>query len=230
MCGRIVQTRIAWEYIDPIGLDVPLLCGIDPDPIGRYNVSPGTSVMTLHQDSDGLRFSPVPWGYAPHWARDKRPPAINARVETAATSRFFRDIWKEGRCVIPADGWYEWVQDTQTKVKQPYYIRRRDGAPLYFAAIGRFETNAGLETRAGDGFVIITSDSDGGMVDIHDRRPVVLTPEVAANWLDPELTPEEAEVIVREHGEPVEAFEWFPVGRKVGNVRNQGPQLIVPLQ
>ena len=74
----------------------------------------------------------------------------------------------------------------------------------------------------GDGFVIITADSDEGMVDIHDRRPIVLSPETAAHWLNPELSPHEAETIVAEKAEPVGAFEWHQVERGVGNVRNEG--------
>lgn len=227
MCGRFAQYRIAWEYLESIGLDVPLLGGVNPEPIGRYNVPPRSNVTLFHQDEDGLRIDLIPWGYAPWWAQGKRPPAINARVETASTSKFFRDIWTTGRCIVPADGWYEWVTDpNDPKAKQPYYIRRKNAAPMYFAAIGQFEHRGGLETRPGNGFVIITADSDAGMLDIHDRRPVVLSAECAAHWLDPELTPAEAEEIVREHGEPVDEFEWYPVGREVGNVRNEGPGLI----
>lgn len=160
-------------------------------------------------------------------AQGKRPPVINARVETTATSKFFRDIWATGRCIVPADGWYEWVADpNDPKAKQPYYIRRKDGQPMYLAAIGQFERRGGLETRAGDGFVIITADSDAGMLDIHDRRPVVLSAECAARWLDPELTPAEATDVVHKHAEPIEMFVWYPVGREVGNVRNEGAQLI----
>lgn len=227
MCGRFAQYRIAWEYLAPIGLDVPLRSGVNPEPIGRYNVPPRSSVALIHQDDDGLRFEPVPWGYAPWWIQGKRQPAINARVETAATSKFFRDIWSTGRCIVPADGWYEWVADpNDPKTKQPFYIRRKDRQPMYFATIGQFERCGGLETRAGDGFVVITADSDAGMLDIHDRRPVVLSAECTAHWLDPELPPKEAEEIAREHAEPVEAFEWYPVRREVGNVRNEGAQLI----
>ncbi|MGP3789405.1 SOS response-associated peptidase family protein [Pseudomonas sp. B392_1p] len=227
MCGRFAQYKIAWEYLDPIGLDVPLLSGVSPEPIGRYNVAPTSKVQIIHQNSDGLLLEPLPWGYAPFWAQGKRPPAINARVETAATSKFFRDIWLSGRCIVPADGWYEWVADPDNpKAKQPYYIRKADGGPLYFAAIGQFDRRGGMETKPGDGFAIITADSDEGMLDIHDRRPVVLSAECAAHWLDPELTPEEAADVVHEHAEPVEMFVWHQVGKEIGNVRNEGPGLI----
>jgi len=226
MCGRFAQYRIAWEYLELIGLQLPLLGGVDPEPIGRYNVAPRSPVRILHWDPDGLRWDLVPWGWEPFWAKGKRPPAINARGETAATGKFFKSIWKDGRCVIPADGWYEWVKDpADPKQKQPYYIHRRDKQPMYFAGIGQFRRD-GSEPHAGDGFVIITADSDQGMVDIHDRRPVVLSPETAANWLDQELATDEAEEIIARHGEPVEVFEWYPVGKAVGNVRNDGMHLL----
>ena len=78
-----------------------------------------------------LRMEPVKWGYAPLWAQGKRPPAINARVETAATSKYFRDIWQTGRAIVPADGWYEWKKDAaDPKIKQPYYITLASGEPI----------------------------------------------------------------------------------------------------
>ena len=86
----------------------------------------------------------------------------------------------------------------------------------------------GLEPGDNDGFVIITAASDTGMVDIHDRRPLVLTPELAREWIEPYLSSERAEEIAREHCVPTEDFEWFPVSAAVGNVRNHGPELINP--
>lgn len=229
MCGRFAQYRIAYEYLDKIGvqLPLPLRGGVDPEPIGRYNVCPQSMVQLLHQDEDGLRMEPVRWGYAPFWAQGKRPPAINARVETAATSKFFRDIWRTGRAIVPADGWYEWKKDpANPKIKQPYLIKLRSDEPLFMAALGQFQRGGRLEPRDGDGFVIITASSDVGMIDIHDRRPVVLSAECAAHWLDPELSPAEAEEIALEHSLGVEEFNWYPVGRAVGNVRNEGTHLI----
>ena len=96
---------------------------------------------------------------------------------------------------------------------------------MYFAGIGQFRRDGG-EPQEGDGFVIITANSDQGMVDIHDRRPVVLSAECAANWLDPELPAVDAEEIIHRHGEPVDVFEWYPVGKAVGNVRHEGLDLL----
>ncbi|MCJ0879771.1 SOS response-associated peptidase family protein, partial [Pseudomonas sp. JI-2] len=184
------QYRIAYEYLDKIAVQLPLPLhgGVNPEPIGRYNVCPQSMVQLLHQEHDGLRMEPVKWGYAPSWTQGKKPPAINARVETAATSRFFRDIWQTGRAIVPADGWYEWKKDAENpKIKQPYYITLRSGEPMFFAALVRFQRGGSLEPRDGDGFVVITSSSAAGMLDIHDRRPLVLSPQYAARWIDPHL-------------------------------------------
>ncbi|MBK3797552.1 hypothetical protein CXF92_18460 [Pseudomonas sp. Choline-3u-10] len=227
MCGRITQYRHAVEYLDALQVDLTLQSGINPEPIGRYNVPPQSKVQLLHQDDDGLRMEPVKWGYAPFWAQGKRPPAINARVETAATSKFFRDVWKTGRAIVPADGWYEWKKDeANPKIKQPYLIKLKTGEPCFLGAIGQFQRGGMAESRDGDGFVIITAGSGAGLLDIHDRRPLVLSSGCAANWLDPELSPDEAEEIAREHCLAVDEFDWYPVPSAVGNVRNDGAHLI----
>ncbi len=227
MCGRFAQYREAYEYLDKLGMQLPLLSGVNPEPIGRYNVPPQSKVQLLHQDEDGLRMEPVKWGYAPFWAQGKRPPAINARVETAATSRFFRDVWKTGRAIVPADGWYEWKKhEVNPKLKQPYLIQLKTGEPCFFATIGKFQRDGALEPKDDDGFVIITSSSGAGMLDIHDRRPLVLSPECAAHWLDPELSPDEAEELAIKHGLSVDEFDWYPVSAAVGNARNEGDHLI----
>nr|WP_313242723.1 SOS response-associated peptidase family protein [Stutzerimonas nitrititolerans] len=99
-------------------------------------------------------------GIRPVLGSGERPPAINSRVETAATSRFFRDIWKTGRAIAPADGWNEWKKHPDDpKTKQPYLIRPRNDEPCFFPAIGRFQRGGVLEPRDGDGLVIITAAS-----------------------------------------------------------------------
>jgi putative SOS response-associated peptidase YedK len=150
----------------------------DHEPINRFNVAPSTPVHILRGAEDGLHIDAVKWGWAPLWATGKRPAPINARVETVASGRFFQTIWPRGRALVPVNGWYEWVKDEQDpKRKQPYFIRLKSQAPMFFAALG--QVHGGLQPDPGDGFVIITDASDQGMVDIHDRRPVVLAPEQA---------------------------------------------------
>lgn len=217
MCGRFVQDRSLADYVDWLG--VRPSGGYDGIPLERFNIAPTAQVSVFQDSGDGLLISAVKWGWQPHWASGQRPPPINARVETVATNRFFKTAWPH-RLLVPATGWYEWVPDpNDAKRKQPYFIRLRSGDPMFFAGIG----------VPGEGFVILTADSMGGMVDIHDRRPIVLAPELAKEWADPDTSPQRAEVMAREMGTGTDAFEWYPVGKAVGNVRNQGPQLVLPL-
>ena len=187
MCGRFTQYQAQVRYLEKLNWQAPLAFEPSDEPIDRYNVAPTTTVQLVHFDADGLRMSSMPWGYAPHWARGKgkRPPAINARLETAVTSKYWRSVWTSGRCVVPADGWYEWVKDpNDPKRKQPYYIKLKSNEPMFYAAIGHFPRGGIGETSEIDGFAIVTSASDQGMVDIHDRMPVVLPPEVDREWLE----------------------------------------------
>ncbi|HBP6769024.1 SOS response-associated peptidase [Pseudomonas aeruginosa] len=223
MCGRLSQYSGLHEFVSVLNLPNMLtnLAGEQPQ---RYNVAPSTQVTTLRLEGDALVAQPIRWGWRPFWARDRAAP-INARVEKVAHGRFFSAAWKH-RALTPVSGWFEWVDEGGTR-KQPYHIQHADGSPILCAAIGQFP---GLDDEPGEqhGFVIITADSAGGMVDIHDRRPVVLSPDLAREWLDPATPPERAEQIALNQGEPSEAFTWYPVSRDVGNVRNQGPQLIEP--
>ncbi|WP_397453716.1 SOS response-associated peptidase family protein [Pseudomonas lurida] len=227
MCGRFVQYEGMAIFIEELSPQIELFSGYDAQPINRYNVAPSTRVQVLHTLEDGLHIDAVKWGWAPFWAKGKRPDPINARVETVTTGKFFKQLWPNGRAIVPSEGWYEWVKDPDDpKKKQPYFIRLKSRRPMFFGALA--QVNHGLEPHEGDGFVIITAASDQGMVDIHDRRPLVLTPEHANEWLDPGMTPSRAEEIAKEPCQRTEEFEWFPVGKAVGNVKNQGPELIEP--
>ena len=225
MCGRFVQYQGVADYLKVLGTDRLVVSGYDDHPIARYNVAPSTQVNILYNQQDDLRIDPVRWGWAPFWAKGKRPDPINARVETVTTGKFFKQLWPDSRALVMADGWYEWVKDPDDpKKKQPFFICLKSQAPMFFAALA--EVHPGLEPHEGDGFVIITAASDQGMVDIHDRRPVVLTPEHAREWLDPSLERERSKQLLLEGCQPTEEFEWYTVGNVVGNVKNQGPELI----
>ncbi|MFU6943030.1 SOS response-associated peptidase [Pseudomonas aeruginosa] len=223
MCGRLSQYTGLHEFVDALSMPNVLvnLVGEQPE---RYNVAPSTQVTTLRLEGDALAAQAIRWGWRPFWARDRAAP-INARAEKVAHGRFFSAAWKH-RALTPVSGWFEWVDGGEGR-KQPFHIQHADCSPILCAAIGQFP---GLDEEPADhhGFVIITADAKGGMVDIHDRRPVVLPPELAREWIDPATTPERAEQIVLHQGEPSESFTWYPVSRDVGNVRNQGPQLIEP--
>jgi putative SOS response-associated peptidase YedK len=228
MCGRFVQYEGMAIYLEELGYQGELFSGYDAQPINRYNVAPSTRVQILRGAEDGLHIDAVKWGWAPFWAKGKRPDPINARVETVATGKFFKELWPNGRALVPSEGWYEWIPDPEDpKKKQPYFIRLKSQAPMFFGALA--QVHPGLEPHEGDGFVIITAASDSGMVDIHDRRPVVFSPEHAREWIEPRLSAARAEEMVKELCRAVDDFEWFVVSKAVGNVRNDEPGLIWPI-
>lgn len=222
MCGRLSQYHGIHDFVDALSMPYPLLNSVGDQPLERYNVAPTTRVAVLRLEKEKLHADLVRWGWRPHWAKERAAP-INARVEKVAHGPFFRAIWPH-RAIVPIDNWFEWVDEGGPK-KQPYLIRRRDGQPSLCAGIGQFSN----QPNEHDGFVIITADSVGGMVDMHDRRPVVWSPELAREWLDPAMPKEQAEQMTLNLGEQLDVFEWFPVNTGVGIVRNQGPEIIRPV-
>jgi putative SOS response-associated peptidase YedK len=230
MCGRFAQVQTRADYLDVLASELEVASGQDNVPIGRYNVAPGTRVILLNQKDGKIYMDPVNWGYGPGWWIEmKRQPVINARVETAATSRMFKPLWNHGRALVMADGWYEWKKDKHdAKVKQPYFIYHESKQPIFFAAIGRYHPDEAVPLDD-SGFVIVTAASDSGLLDIHDRRPVVLPPAAAREWMAPETTPERAEELATGAATPPDDFKWHPVGKSVGNIRNDNAELSKPI-
>ncbi|WP_409264762.1 SOS response-associated peptidase family protein [Pseudomonas sp. KCJK9000] len=228
MCGRYSIYESMDHYLKQLALDLVVINGYDHEPINRFNVAPATRVELIHQVEQGLRVDRVKWGWSPMWAKSKRPAPINARAETVMTGRFFKELWPFSRALAPANGWFEWVSAPgNPRQKQPYYITRVNGEPLYFAALAQVQT--GIEGNERDGFVIITAAADQGLIDVHDRKPLVLTADLAREWLDPATVPARAAQIVASGCSPATDFRWFPVAKAVGNVKNQGADLIEPL-
>lgn len=226
MCGRLAQHRAAEKYLASLGVQATLFGRAPAEQIGRYNVAPHSRVDLLRRVGEGLVWSPERWGWSPSWAKAPVRSDINATREKVAHSAYFRQVWPN-RALLCADGWYEWCPVECQKTKQAYYIRRGDSEPLFIPAIGQFSA-AASEPRADDGFRIITADSQGGMLDIHDRRPVVLDALDARAWLS-DIGPGDADELLQAHAIAVDAFVWHPVGREVGNPRNEGPHLIEPI-
>jgi putative SOS response-associated peptidase YedK len=193
---------------------------------GKYNVAPGTFRPVIHVEAGALFVDDLHWGYRSSWAEasGKIPVAINTRLEKI-TNCYWKPLLTKGRAVVPAAGWYEWTGAKGEK--QPWHIHRADREPMFLAALANFAPDT--QNKTSNGFTIVTADAQGGMVDVHDRRPVVLTQQDAAVWLDPAMSPEQAEHFVRSVALGPESFEWSMVDRAVGNVRNQGPHLVVPI-
>lgn len=225
MCGRYSIYEPMDHYLKELAPTQLVINGYDLWPIERYNVAPATRVEIIRAVDDGLRVGKVRWGWSPAWAKGNRPDPINARRETVMSGQFFKDLWPDGRALAPANGWFEWVKDPRNpKHKQPYFIRPKDRRPMFFAALAQVQDEP--DANPLDGFVVITGPTDGAMLHIHDRRPLVLSPKRAREWLDPALSNTDAQDIVETASRPTDEFEWFKVGNAVGNVNNQGAHLI----
>jgi putative SOS response-associated peptidase YedK len=127
-----------WLTADEADRDI----AYDPEPIGRYNVAPGTKCCCSERDEQ-LHLDPVLWSYAPGWW--DKPPLINARVETAASSRMFKTLWQHGRAICFADGWFEWKKEGDKK--QPYFIHRADGQPILWQRSAALRSNAAMKQK-----------------------------------------------------------------------------------
>lgn len=223
MCGRISQAGDLAEYVETIRW-TPY--SILEDPVGpRYNVPPGTRPLVMHRlgGHGHESLDRIFWGYKP--AGFKHQPVSNARLAKILDgSGFWTPLFKRGRIIVPADGWYEWTGEKANK--QPWYIYPKDGRPIFMAAITAWAP--GYEMDAMHGFAIVTDDSAGGMVDIHDRRPIALTPDDALEWLGPATSEDQAKDILST-ARPESAFIWYQVTRAMGNARYQQPDATAPI-
>ncbi len=205
---------------------------VDGLPPATYNIAPTDpiAVVVERERDGGVRrlLTPMRWGLVPSWAPDDRGAArlINARLETVADKPSFRKAFATRRCLIPADGYYEWrpvaLPNGRTG-KQPYFIHPADGGRLAMAGLYEFwkaPEGSWLVTTA-----IITTAATDRLGDVHDRMPVVVQPGHWDAWLDPGLT-SGAEALV---SVPVADLDFYPVSDAVNRVANDGPQLCAPV-
>jgi putative SOS response-associated peptidase YedK len=227
MCGRYsITTPI--EAIQRI-FDVPERLNLPP----RYNVAPTQDVPVVRLGPDGARhLVQVRWGLVPFWAEDASIGArlINARAETAATKPAFRAAFHKRRCLVVADGFYEWQKPSEKGGrKQPLRIVRADGAPFAFAGLWerwrpkeRGDGSEVLETCT-----ILTTDANETLRPIHDRMPVILDPAAHDTWLDPEAPEAALQACLTPC--PDEALTAYPVSTRVNKVSHDDPEVIAPM-
>lgn len=186
----------------------------------RYNIAPSQRVLIADRDADGARvIRPATWGFRPRWYAAGRRAPINARAETAAEKPMFRGAFRNWRCLVPADGWYEWQAQEQGP-KVPHFFHRPDDAPFWFA---------GLAARDADGeptVAILTTDANAVARAVHARMPVVLADEAAEAWLAPDADRPALQGLLGPV--PDALVERYPIGREVNNPANDGPGLIAP--
>jgi putative SOS response-associated peptidase YedK len=219
MCGRysIVRgdkiLRIVQNFTIPANLRL----------VARYNAAPSQSLPVLANDSNEVQM--FRWGLVPSWAKDVNVgyKMINARAETLAQKPAFRSALKSRRCLVPADGFYEWRKNADG-TKTPMHIRMRYGENFAFAGLWESWRDPGGETRKT--FTIITVPPNELMRTIHDRMPAILPREAYADWLGPS---EERDVLDWLRPFPAELMEAFPVRPLVNSPKNEGPELIQPV-
>jgi putative SOS response-associated peptidase YedK len=222
MCGRYTLRRI-----DLIRAAADATATLPFDEFSerpRYNIAPGQDVPVVRMEEGRRVLSLARWGLIPRWAKETpkvRP--INARAETVETSGMFRDAFGRRRCLIPADGFYEWQAAASKGVKQPYFIRLRDEQPFAFAGLWERwrppESDLEQETCA-----ILTTEPNELMRPIHNRMPVILARRDYATWLNLEAKAEELRLLLR----PFDAREMaaYPISTRVNRPGNDGPELI----
>lgn len=219
MCGRYARFTPAEIYARLF--DAEGAVALAP----RYNVAPSQSVLAARSLAGGRReLVTLRWGLIPFWAKDAKTgySTINARAETVATKPAFRQPFRKRRCLIAADGFYEW-QRTDGR-KQPYYIHLRESEPFAFAGLWEHWEREGETIES---CTIIVTHANTLVAAIHDRMPVILSPEDYDTWLDPELESTGALApLLRPY--PADRMVASPVGVAVNNPRNDGPELLVP--
>lgn len=218
MCGRYTLT--AEQEALAAALEVDRLF-LEHRP--RWNVAPTQEAPVVRVDDQGPRLDPLRWGLVPWWADDPRigNRLINARSETVARQRAFRDAFRRGqRCLVPVDGFYEWRNDPGGKT--PHWIARPDREIFTLAGLwDRWKDPEGGQIRS---FVILTTEPSPAVAPIHDRMPLVVPPGDRTLWLDPEADPERVEGLLRSM-EPGELEAW-PVSTLVNRPANDGPGLL----
>jgi putative SOS response-associated peptidase YedK len=191
----------------------------------RYNIAPTDPVLAIRRGGSGVRQpGRLRWGLVPgRWAeRRSGPPLINARAESLTRQPAFTESFRERRCLIPADGFYEWRKEEGGKT--PIWLSRPDGDLFAFAGIWAALPSRDKSAEPLHSCAIVTCEPNGLIKPIHDRMPVVLQPDVEATWLDPEL--DEEELLALLAPAPEDALVAREVGDFVNDVRDNGPHLI----
>ncbi len=221
MCGRFTQQRPTAELAELFEAEPPT-SELEP----RYNLAPTDEAAVVVERGDRRAIRAYRWGLIPTWARDEKIASrlFNARSETLDTSGAFRESFRKRRCIVPADGFYEWQRSGGAR--RPFLVHRVDGTPLALAGLwsGWHHPETGEVIRT---FTIVTTAANRALAAIHDRMPVVLERADWSHWLDPTLT-DVGELAGLLQPAPDEELELYPVRPLVNSVRNEGPELIEP--
>jgi putative SOS response-associated peptidase YedK len=217
MCGRFAQRTPAKTLARVFQVDEM------PEIESRYNIAPTQDILSIRRTEDGREAAMLKWGLVPSWAKDVSIGAklINARSETVTEKPSFREAFKKRRCIIPADGFYEW-QRTGGK-KQPYFFRMQDEHPFGFA--GLWEKWKAIDGQVLETCTILTTEANEVLQPVHDRMPVILHPDDYELWLDADMRKLD---LAKELLRPFPASEMlaYPVSPSINSPLSQGAQLI----
>lgn len=258
MCGRYATT------VDPSLLAVELDALDETDPKEEllpqeagpnYNVAPTNKVLTVVSRRDRERKGDEPqrrirrmrWGLVPHWTKPQAPgvpakgkPLFNARADKAATTPSFRDALRYKRCLVPMDGWYEWLTEPGSggkAVKTPFFMTPKDGSRIYMAGLWSVWRDAHAVNAVHSGrsagsvpapllsCTILTTDAVGDLARIHDRMPLIMPRGSWDSWLDPDH-PAPAELLESPAEDVVATLELRPVSDRVNSIKNNAPELV----
>jgi putative SOS response-associated peptidase YedK len=223
MCGRYTQTAAFDELALRFGITVEDTGLEDLPP--RYNVAPSQLVPIVIAQNGGRRLVMAKWGFHAGWMKASKLAPINAKAETVAASRMFQDAVKHGRCLIPADGFYEWKPVPGQKRKQPYFLRLKGGGLFAFAGL---YTPANAQAGAPATCTIITTTPNELVAPIHNRMPAILDRGDEARWSDTGVT-DSATVLSCLRPLPAPLMEAYPVSTLVSSPGNEGAQLVEPV-
>ncbi|HEX4078585.1 MAG TPA: SOS response-associated peptidase [Rhizomicrobium sp.] len=224
MCGRFTN-RFTWrELVELYRITEPYLTPVSNlEP--RYNFAPMQKGIVVRLDKEGRREpAMMRWGLLPGWSKDDTGAAncINAKAETVAARPSFRAAFKSRPCLVPADGFYEW-QKLAGGEKQPWFITTAFEEPFAFAGLWEWwrPKDAAPDTPGLETFTILTTEPNSLCAPLHNRMPVMMAQDDWQRWL---ATPDDRLALL--HSFPAERMECRPVGKAVGSVRNQGPELV----
>jgi len=224
MCGRFVQNSLLTTLQQVFAAETALL-----DRVPNYNVAPTQKILSIVRQGDKNWLETLYWGLVPFWARDISMGAgmINARAETVAEKPSFRNAFKKRRCLIPADGFYEWKGEKGNK--QPYYITGPSEGPFAFAGLWEEWTDKKSDhDLVYKSCTIITTPARGSVREIHHRMPVVLSPGFHEKWLNADTQDPKTLKIILQEGR-VHDFKYHPVSKRVNAVKKNDPNCIEPI-
>lgn len=231
MCGRFVVARERDDLAELFEIENLEIS----TSIVSFNIAPTQAIpIVVEREIDGMpsrELHPARWGLLPSFAKDlSGPPLFNARIETALEKPSFKEATLHKRCVVPASGYFEWTKTDKT----PLYIHPPEGM-LGFAGIYWWWRDSQKAQSDPSRWVLtcsmLTKDSAPSLAEIHDRNPVMLSPDSLAAWMAPdfETTPELLLALSRESDMVADELEFFEVSKAVGSVRNNSPELILPI-